>query len=77
MEDFILDKKTLLISEEYQKKINSFQELSNPLYEHYLPLFLKHGPRSLILENLLDGHIDIDIRDKPLARDWKFPFHRH
>lgn len=38
--------------------------LLNPLYEHYLPMFLKNGPRSRILEGILTGTpSSIDIRD--------------
>jgi hypothetical protein len=61
----------------YQSKVNSFEILRNPLDEHYFPLFLKYGPRSLILENIVDGYTDIDIREVPLSRDWKFPFVAH
>jgi len=42
---------------------NSFEPLPDPLREHYFPLFLKNGPRSLVLKYLLEGRLDIDIRD--------------
>jgi hypothetical protein len=59
---------------EFKTKINSFEIISNPLNEYYFPLFFKYGPRSPIIENLLDGHINIDIRDTPLSRNWQFPY---
>jgi len=51
-----------LPSEIYIEKLKNFQILSNPLLEHYLPLFLKNGPRSMLFESLiLDGTIDIRL----------------
>lgn len=75
MEDMLIDSKTLLIQEQYQKETDSFGVLPNTLYDYYLPLFLKYGPRSLIVENLAEGHLDVDIRDVPFSRDWKTPYH--
>ena len=47
----------------------------NPLYEHYLPAFLKHGPRSGLLNGLLDEKQGIDIRDmNPLSNRYNLPF---
>lgn len=74
MEDSILDRDTLLVSKTYNDKINLFQSLPDPLFNHYLPLFLKYGPRSMIFENLYGGHIDIDIRDIPFSRGWSYPY---
>jgi len=52
------------ISQIYKDKISSFQIIANPLFDHYLPLFLQNGPRSRIIESLLDSRIDVrDIRD--------------
>jgi len=50
--------------EKYQQKFLNFQVLENPLFEHYLPLFLRNGPRSRVFESML---IDskIDIRNTP------------
>lgn len=42
------------------------QKFSNPLYEHYLPLFLKNGPRSRVLEGLFITPEKFDIRNYEL-----------
>ncbi|MBS3055141.1 MAG: glycosyltransferase family 39 protein [Candidatus Aenigmarchaeota archaeon] len=75
LEDAIIDSKTLLIQEKYQQIANSFGLLPNVLFNHYLNLFLHFGPRSMIIENLAEGHFDIDIRDIPYSRDWELPYH--
>jgi len=75
MEDQIIDFNTLLIQDKYQKITNSFGVLPNALYGHYLPLFLNYGPRSMIIENLAEGHWDVDIRDIPFSRNWINPYH--
>jgi hypothetical protein len=44
--------------------------IQNPIYNHYLPLFLKNGPRSRIVEGLLTDVTKIDIRDfKPMPME--------
>jgi hypothetical protein len=43
-----------------------FQVLSNPLFNHYLPLTLINGPRSILLENL--------IINKKISIDFKHPY---
>lgn len=49
---------------DYQKKqVEVLEIYPNPIYDHYLPLFLKNGPRSRILEGLLTYPIRVDIRD--------------
>jgi hypothetical protein len=49
------------------KKYEVLRVVTNPLYEHYFPLFLKNGPRSRILEGLFYNPYKIDIRDfKPM-----------
>jgi 4-amino-4-deoxy-L-arabinose transferase-like glycosyltransferase len=61
----------------YKAIEDTFQVMYNPLYQHYLPLFLKYGPRSRIFENLVNGHLDIDIRAYPRLRrkeNPNFPF---
>ncbi|MCM8803576.1 MAG: glycosyltransferase family 39 protein, partial [Candidatus Omnitrophica bacterium] len=73
LEDFIIDRKTLMIADMYQKDVSNLN-LLNPLQNYYFPLLLKYGPRSLIFENLFEKHVDIDIRDIPLSRDWKPPY---
>jgi len=50
------------IAPQYLDKLNSFSILNNPLYEYYIPQFLKYGPRSRILENLINSKFPIDIR---------------
>jgi len=50
----------------FNYKINKYEISSydpNPIYQHYFPLFLKNGPRSRILEELLLNLTKIDIRD--------------
>jgi hypothetical protein len=44
---------SVYIAEPYRSKINSFEVLYNPLFQHYLPLFLKNGPRVRIVESFL------------------------
>jgi hypothetical protein len=57
------DKISTLSWEEYKYKMENFQILSNPLFEHYLPLTFTNGPRSILLENLiLDKKISIDLK---------------
>ena len=65
------------VSEEYKEKINSFQMLANPLKDYYLPTFLKHGPRSRILEAILNKDLRIDIRDEPLSKGRFYPYLSH
>jgi hypothetical protein len=74
LEDTIIDSKTLLIAKEYQTRIETFQSLPNVVYQYYLPLFLKYGPRSMIFENIFEGSIEIDIRDMPLSKNWVYPY---
>lgn len=57
------DKISTLSWEEYKYKMEHFQVLSNPIFEHYLPLTLLNGPRSILLENLLiNRKISIDFK---------------
>lgn len=49
---------------DYMKKLENFQVLSNPLLDHYLPLSIANGPRSVLFENLLLKGV-IDIRFTP------------
>jgi len=60
------DKISTLSWEEYKYKMEHFQVLSNPLFDHYLPLTLINGPRSILLENL--------IIDKKISMDFKHPY---
>jgi uncharacterized protein YxeA len=60
------DKISTLSWEEYKYKMEHFQVLSNPLFEHYLPLTLINGPRSILLENLLIN--------KKISIDFKHPY---
>ncbi|MEM5832121.1 MAG: glycosyltransferase family 39 protein [Candidatus Aenigmatarchaeota archaeon] len=57
------DKISTLSWEEYEYKMKNFHALSNPLFEHYLPLTIINGPRSILLENLII-HRKIDINLK-------------
>jgi hypothetical protein len=45
-----------------KKEVNTFKIIANPLYDYYFPNFLKCGPRSRILEDLLNWKIPY-IRD--------------
>lgn len=49
---------------EYENKLKTFEVLSNPLINHYLPLFSYNGPRSILFENLILNK-KIDIRLTP------------
>jgi len=73
-EDSILDRSNLLISKKLQQKVDNYQDFLNPSTQHYGPLSIKHGPRSLIFENLWEGHLDVDIRGVPFSRGWEFPY---
>ena len=53
------------ISSEYEKKINTFRVIKNLLYDYYIPLFIRNGPRSSIFESLAMGKVSIDIRNSP------------
>lgn len=62
-EDYAYDWSSMDVRENWLKDQNSFKILYNPIFDHYLPQFLKYGPRSRILEELLNGYFyDIDIR---------------
>lgn len=52
------------LSQNMLEKFNKFQVLANPLFNHYLPLFLRNGPRSRIFESLLLDS-KMDIRNTP------------
>lgn len=49
---------------EYEERLKNFQILSNPLANHYFPLFVRNGPRSILFENLILNK-EIDIRLTP------------
>jgi hypothetical protein len=61
MYEEIIDIKTIDVATQYKDKINTFQILINPLYEYYMPLFLKDGSRSRIFESLINNQV-LDIR---------------
>jgi len=64
---------TLVLDYNAKEKVASLKIISSPIQEYYFPLFLTNGPRSKILESILDGKID--IRDKYyLFDDSKMPF---
>jgi 4-amino-4-deoxy-L-arabinose transferase-like glycosyltransferase len=58
----------------YKSLENTFAIMLDPIHSHYLPLFMKYGPRSRIFENLINGYIDIDIRVVPYARSHGYPY---
>lgn len=71
-EEDIYDWKTMGVKNE--DMINSFQIILNPLEYHYLPNFLKYGPRSWVFESLTNDFISIDIRVNPISKGSNFPF---
>lgn len=62
-EDIIINTETLYISDTYKEKQKNFGMLCNPIVDYYLPLFLRHGPRSRIFEQASSLIVNIDIRD--------------
>jgi len=62
-----------VLEKKYFDDIKKGTVLEKPLYDFYLPLFLRDGPRSMIFENLVNGYIDIDIRAKSPYRGTLFP----
>lgn len=75
-EELAYDWSTMDIRSDWLAKQNSFQILANPLFDHYLPLTLKYGPRSGIFENVVNGELLIDIRFPALSKGMDFPFSR-
>ena len=62
LEDTLVSEDRITISKEYQEKTNSLQVLANPIKDYYLPLFLKHGPRSGIFESVILRNYSFEIR---------------
>jgi len=60
-EDMIKDPRNSLMLSEYQEKFNRFEVLENPLKDYYYPQFFQCGPRSKILESVIESK-DPDIR---------------
>ena|GEM_PF-4968997 len=65
------------INETYQEKIENFEIIRNPIFEDFLPTFLKGGPRSPLCENLILYQkicirIDEETSYPPLILDKKF-----
>ena len=75
-EEYAYDWNKMEASEKILKYESSFKILFNPLVEHYLPLFLKDGPRSPFFEHLINGELILDIRLPPLSKGIDFPFSR-
>jgi len=73
-EDYISDIHTMEMKKEYLTKQDTFEPFPNPLFNYYLPLFLKNGPRSRIFESLSNGYLSVDIRVFPLSKKPTFPF---
>lgn len=48
----------------FQEKILKFQIMANPIFDHFFPLFLKNGPRSIFFESII-LYSRIDIRNTP------------
>ena len=73
-EEYAYDWERMDVKEEWIKAQDGYGIIFNPLLEHYLPLFLKHGPRSGIFENLINGYGSIDIRFPASSKGKNFPF---
>jgi hypothetical protein len=72
-DEFSGGKTVIALDPQYEKEINTFQIIKNPIYDYYLPLFLENGSRSRILENIMKNEINMDIRITPLS-EYIFPF---
>jgi hypothetical protein len=57
-----LEKGVTFDMEKYIQEIKSLTLFNNPLYEYYLPLFVRDGPRSRIFEAIFHDLSEIDIR---------------
>lgn len=53
-----------VLEKKYLDDIKRGTIFENPLYTFYLPMFIRDGPRSKIFENLINGHVDINIRSE-------------
>jgi len=62
VEDDIIEHTTLYPKAEYFEKMNSLETIGNPIFTHYLPEFFINGPRSMVIESILDPHRNFDIR---------------
>jgi len=49
------------VAEKYKSKINSFEFLANPIFDYYIPRFFEFGPRSRLIESIVN-HEPLDIR---------------
>jgi hypothetical protein len=74
VETLVMDKERVDMDNSFRRIENSLQPFPNVLISHYLPQFLKYGPRSRIFESISNGYIDIDIRGIPLSKSKSFPF---
>jgi len=72
-EEFAYDWNKMEMRFDWMEKQNSFEILSNPLIEHYIPLTLEYGPRSPLFEHIINGYISIDPRIPPLSKGVDFP----
>lgn len=62
-EDTLTDINTLRMKDELRAKENTLLPLANPIFDFYLPNFVKTGPRSRILENIYYHEKIININD--------------
>jgi hypothetical protein len=62
-EDDLVSSDVSRIRPEYQEIIDTFQIMKNPILDHYIPLFIKNGPRSRLVESLFFNPVETDIRD--------------
>ena len=68
-DEFSGGKNIISLDPQYEGNINNFAKIKNPIYDYYLPLFLKNGPRSRLLENIVKNEAVIDIRNVPLSKN--------
>jgi len=73
-EEYAYDLNKMEASEIILEYESSFKILFNPLKDHYLPLFLKYGPRSPFFEHLINGNFIIDVRVPHISKGTDFPF---
>lgn len=53
--------------EQIKERVTSFESVGNPLFDRYIPLTLRNGPRSILLENLLINR-EINVFNSPQIR---------
>jgi len=74
LRDEVISENKIDIMPGYGKRITTtFDIFLNPLYDYYLPLFLQNGPRSRIVDSVINCDSIIDCRQNPISRDPSLP----